>query len=230
MKKLGLVGGMGPESTMPYYRGIVYGVQARTDKEFFPNLTIESVNVFHILRLCREKNYDAVTDYLLAAIRNLAAAGADFAALSANTAHIVYDRLQGLSPIPLLSIVEATCREAARRGFDNIGLLGTEFTMTMDFYRRPFVAGGIGIKVPRPEEMRYINAKISEELEYGIVKEETLNRFQEIISRMQAEDGIQAVILGCTELPLLLNDDNCPVPCLDTVQIHVHEIVDRILD
>lgn len=229
MKKLGLVGGMGPESTMPYYYGIVYGVQERTSKDFFPNLTIESVNVFHILRLCRERDYDAVTEYLLEAIRNLARAGADFAALSANTSHIVYDRLQELSPIPLLSIIESTCREAGRRGLSNVGLLGTEFTMTMDFYRKPFVRDNINITVPRPDEMEYINAKISEELEYGIVKDETLRRFQEIISRMKADDGIESVILGCTELPLLLNDDNSPVPCLDTVKIHVHDIVNEIL-
>lgn len=229
MKKLGLVGGMGPQSTVPYYHGIVYGVQHRTAPDFFPNLTVESVNVFHILDLCAREDYDAIAEYLLEAIRNLNRAGAEFAALSANTSHIVLDRLQQSSPIPLLSIIDATCNEALRRGYRKAGLLGTRFTMTKSFYRTPFEEAGIEIAVPTPEEMLYVDRKISEELEYGIIKEETLSRFQQIISAMKQRDGIETVILGCTELPLLLNDGNSPVPCLDTVQIHIDAIVDEIL-
>lgn len=229
MKKLGLVGGMGPESTIPYYHDIVYGVQERVGKDYFPNLTIESVNVFDVLRLCGEQKYDELTDYLFQAINNLVRSGADFAVLSANTPHIVFDRLQELSPIPLISIIEATCKEAEKRNLKKIGLLGTIFTMTENFFKQPFSRKNIKIVVPSDVEMDYINQKISSELEHGIVKEDTLESFKEIISRMQKEEHIEAIILGCTELPLLLNDKVSPVPCLDTMQIHIQAIINEIV-
>lgn len=229
MKKLGLVGGMGPESTIPYYHDIVYGVQKELGEPAFPELTIESVNVFKVLKLCGEKNYDEMTEYLMTAINRLAQSGADFAALSANTPHIIFDRLSALSPIPLISIVEATCLEAKRRGYGKIGLLGTVFTMKEDFFKAPFEKAGIKVVTPSGEDMEYINIKISSELEMGIVKEETLSRFQSIIATMAEKDGIEAVVLGCTELPLLLNDKVSPVPCLDTMQIHIATIVKEIL-
>ena len=195
----------------------------------FPELSIESVNVFEVLRLCGEKQYDKLTEYLLGAINNLAKSGADFAALSANTPHIVFDKLKEQSPIPLISIVEATCEEAKLRGLKKIGLLGTIFTMTGEFFKAPFVKNGIQIIVPTESEIELINDKISTELELGIVKEETLLFFQKVISRMKNEDGIEAIVLGCTELPLLLNDEVSPVPCLDTMQIHVRSIIKTIV-
>ena len=230
MKKLGLIGGMGPESTIPYYHDIVYGVQEAIGEQAFPELTIESVNVFKVLGLCGEQKYDELTEYLMRAIDNLAKSGADFAALSANTPHIVFDRLKEQSPIPLTSIVEATCKEAQRRELKKIGLLGTIFTMTGEFFKTPFIENGIDIVVPTQEEMNLINERISTELELGIVKDETLVAFQQIITRMRDEDGIEAIVLGCTELPLLLNDEVSPVPCLDTMQIHIQAIVETILD
>ena len=230
MKKFGLVGGMGPESTIPYYHDIVYGVQEALGELIFPELSIESVNVFEVLRLCGEKQYDKLTEYLMGAINNLAKSGADFAALSANTPHIVFDKLKEQSPIPLISIVEATCEEAKLRGLKKIGLLGTIFTMTGEFFKAPFVKNGIQIIVPTESEIELVNDKISTELELGIVKEETLVSFQKVISRMKGEDGIEAIVLGCTELPLLLNDEVSPVLCLDTMQIHVRSIVKTIVE
>ncbi|MDE5782527.1 MAG: amino acid racemase [Lachnospiraceae bacterium] len=229
MKKLGLVGGMGPESTIPYYHDIVYGVQERVGKNYFPNLTVESVNVFDVLRLCGEQKYDELTDYLFEAIENLVRSGADFAVLSANTPHIVFDRLQELSSIPLISIIESTCKEAEKRNLKKIGLLGTIFTMTEDFFKQPFSRKNIKIVVPSDMEMDYINQKISSELEHGIIKKDTLESFKKIISRMQTEENIEAIILGCTELPLLLNDKESPVPCLDTMKIHIHDIINEIV-
>lgn len=229
MKKLGLVGGMGPESTIPYYHGILYGVQHRTGRQGFPPLTVESVDVYTVLSLCGQQNYDELTDYLLAALQNLAAAGADFAALSANTPHIVFDRLQARSPLPLVSIVECARAEAKRRGYRRLGLLGTLFTMTGDFFKAPFVQSGIEILTPTGQEMAFVQQKIAGELELGVVLPETQRAILQIIRRMQRQDGIEAVILGCTELPLLLNDAVCPLPCLDTMQIHVNTLVEQIL-
>ncbi|MEY8264943.1 amino acid racemase [Lachnospiraceae bacterium 64-25] len=230
MKKLGLVGGMGPESTIPYYHDIVYGVQDRVGKNFFPNLAIESVNAFDVLRLCNEQKYDELTNYLMQAIKNLIASGADFIALSANTPHIVFDRLQARSTVPLVSIVEAACNEAIRLNKHRVGLLGTIFTMKEDFFKKPFYSSNIEIITPTTEEMEYINLKISSELELGIIKEESLQEFQRIIKRMRQEDCIEVVILGCTELPLLLNDEVSPVPCLDTMKIHIQRLIDLIVE
>lgn len=230
MKKLGLVGGMGPESTIPYYRDIVYGVQKKLGTNTFPVLTIESVNLFDGLNFCKEKRYNELTEYLLQAILNLAACGADFAALSANTPHIVFDELQEKSPIPLVSIIKATSSETVKLKLNKVGLLGTIFTMTGDFFKKPFFENNIEVIVPTDDEMEYVNRKIYEELEVGIVKEDTLKNFQKIINRMKEENQIQAVILGCTELPLILNDTVSPVPCLDTMKIHVNTLVNMIVE
>ncbi len=230
MKKLGLVGGMGPESTIPYYHDIVYGVQKEVGKDFFPNLTIESVNVFEVLQFCKDENYDELVTYLMRAINNLIKSGADFVALSANTPHIVFDRLKMKSSVPLVSIIEATRDEAIRLNMKKIGLLGTIFTMTGEFFMKPFEDSNIEIVVPTEEEMEFVNHKIGAELELGIVKEDTLESFQAIIERMKKENGIEAIILGCTELPLLLNDEVSPVPCLDTMKIHIKTLVDMIAE
>lgn len=234
MKKLGLIGGMGPESTIPYYHDIVYGVQ-KAQKEageetHFTSLTIESVDVFTVLGLCAQKKYDELYTYLMRAIEAVVAAGADFAALSANTPHIIYDRLEAASPIPLISIVESTKEETMRRGMHRIGLLGTKFTMNEKFFKEPFEKAGISIIVPQGEEQELVHEKISSELELGIVKPETLVIFQKLIEKMKKENEIEAVVLGCTELPLLLNDDVTCVPCLDTMQIHIEDLVAHILE
>ena len=129
-----------------------------------------------------------------------------------------------------MSIVEATRDEALRRNLRKIGLLGTIFTMTGEFFKTPFMESGIEIVTPTAEEMDLVNLRIASELEKGIVKEETLREFQKIIERMRIEDGIEAVVLGCTEIPLLLNDEVSPVPCLDTVKIHVESLIAQILE
>lgn len=228
MKKLGLVGGMGPESTIPYYHDIVYGVQKRVG--YFPALTIESVDVFRVLDLCKKEKYEELSNYLMEAISRLAASGADFAALSANTPHIVFDELQKRSPIPLVSILESTCEEAKRRHMSKVGLLGTIFTMEKDFFKVPFLRSQIEIITPNADEKEYVNQKIASELELGVVKDETRAEFSRIINRMKQEDQIQAVILGCTELPLLFQGTEPPIECLDTMQIHIQTLVNRILE
>jgi aspartate racemase len=221
---------MGPESTIPYYHDIVYGVQNKVGKNFFPNMTIESVNVFDILKMCELKQYEALINYLMVAINNLISSGVDFIALSANTPHIVFDELKNRSNIPLVSIIDATCNEAKRRNISKVGLLGTIFTMNGDFFKKPFTKNHIEVITPSDEEMDVVNQKISQELEFGIVKEETLSAFLKIVQRMKVEDGIEAIVLGCTELPLLFKGVQTPVECLDTMQIHIETLINMIID
>lgn len=225
MKKLGLVGGLGPESTIPYYHDIVYGVKDVVGEEVFPELTIESVDIFKFFKLLNEGNLDAVTEYLGAAVRHLALAGAEVAALTANTPHIVFDRLSTLSPIPLVSIIDATVKEAKNRQYGRVGLLGTIFTMEKDFFKKPFIEAGIEIKTPSIDEANIVNHLICAELEHGIVTEATQHWFSDLIERMHSRDKIEAVVLGCTELPMVLNDKVSVVPCLDTRAIHIQELV-----
>jgi len=230
VKKLGLIGGLGPESTIPYYHGIVYGVQSRLQGKLFPNLTIESLNVFDVLNMCDRKEYEALTNYLMSAINNLKASGADFIAISANTPHIVFDELKKRSSVPLVSIIEAACDETKRRNISKVGLLGTIFTMDGEFFKKPFLDNHIEVVTPTDEEKRFVDQKISQELELGIVKKETLTAFLKIVQRMKNENGIQAIVLGCTELPLLFKGIRTPVECLDTMQIHIETLVKMIIE
>lgn len=226
MKKLGLVGGMGPESTIPYYHDIVYGVKNACGHDYFPELTIESVNLYKVVSLIENREYDVVVEYLAAAVDNLARSGADLAALTANTAHIVFDRLQEISPIPIVSIVESTVEEASRRQYRKVGLLGTIFTMTNGFFIEPFSNAGIEVITPQRDIAEMASNLIYSELERGIVRESTRQTFIDIINEMQRRDHIEAIILGCTELPMLLSENVSPVPCLDTRAIHIRKLVD----
>lgn len=220
---------MGPESTIPYYHDIVYGAKSAAGRDFFPELTIESVNLFEVVAMLSEGRYDDATRYLAHAVRNLARAGAEVAALTANTAHIVFERVQALSPIPLISIISATVDEAVRRGYSRVGLLGTIFTMENDFFRLPFEEAGIEVVTPRHDEAAEVSSHIYGELEHGIVKESTRHFFVDVIESMRRRYGIEAVILGCTELPMLLDDTVSPLPCLDTRAIHIRALVRAML-
>ena len=229
MQKLGLIGGVGPESTILYYHSIVYGVQKRMGKPYFPPLTIESLSSFEVIRMSSQGQYEELTEYLLGGIRNLAAAGADFAALACNTGHMVFDKLQEQSPIPLISIVEVTCAEAKKRkDIKKIGLLGTMATMNATFFKKPFIEAGMEIITPADTEKKLIAQRINDELLLGIVKKETVEDFLQIIQRMIDEGGIQAIILGCTELPLLFKDIELPILILDTIGLHIKALIETI--
>lgn len=229
MKKVGLVGGIGPESTISYYHDIVYGVQKEVGRDFFPDVSIESIDLFKWVDLCDKKEYDKLVDYTMEPIERLAASGADFAVLTANTAHLIFDQVQSRSPIPLISIVEATAEEAARRGYSKVGLLGTGFTMKNDFFKIPFQKRGIEVAIPGEEDMAFIHKKIYEELVYEKIVPATRDRLLRISEQMAKEQGIQGLVLGCTELPTILNSDITAVPCLDTVKIHVAAIIREIM-
>lgn len=141
MKKLGMIGGTGPESTIEYYRRIEAGVQEKTG--YFPELVIESLSVFDVLKFCRMRDYDRLTDYLLKGFHILADAGCDFACLTGMTPHIVFDQIRKESPIPVISMIDAACEEAERLNFKTIALMGTYPTMSGSFFRKPFEQRGV---------------------------------------------------------------------------------------
>lgn len=226
MRKIGLVGGTGPESTLMYYKELNSRIDALTEGSAMPDVAIESVNFRKAWGFVERGEYDKLTDYLSEKVECLKAGGAELISLSAVTMHIVFGQIEAKTNTQLISIPKAVRDEAVAREFKCVGLLGTIFTMEQDYMKKDLEDAGIRVVVPQKDERELIAKRILEELEVGIVKESTLKEFTAIIERMKREDGIEAVILGCTELPLLLNKDNCPVYCLDSVEIHLNKLVE----
>jgi len=183
-----------------------------------------------MLALVMTHQFDALAEFLLAEIRKLALAGADFAIVAANTPHLVFGALAARAPIPLLSIVEVT-RDAARRlGVLRAGLFGTRFTMESRLYHDVFEAVGIAVVVPSPDEQEYVHDKYFTELGNGIVRDDTRAELLAIVDRMRTRDRIDAIILGGTELSLILGEETAAaVPVLDTTALHARAVVDRLL-
>ena len=230
MKKIGLIGGTGPESTLMYYKELNAQIDTLTKEQEMPDLAIESVNFRRAWEYVITGQYDLLTDYLAEKVNHLIAGGAEVISLTAVTMHIVIDELSKRVDTPLVSIPKAVAEEAVRWGYQKIGLLGTIFTMEQDYMKKAFQEVGIEVYIPGKKEREHIAARIYEELERGIVKQTTLIEFQEILNRMKEDYGIEAVVLGCTELPLLLNADNCPIPCMDSVQIHLQKLIDLAME
>ena len=228
MKKIGLVGGTGPESTLMYYKELNSRIDSLTGEKSMPDIAIESVNFRRAWNYVCIKEYDALAEYLAEKVRCLEAAGCEVISLTAVTMHIVFDDIVKKSGIrlSLVSIPEAVAEEAVTRGIKKIGLLGTIFTMEQDYMKKDLQEAGVQVFVPEKSERQLVAKRIYEELEKGIVKESTLAEFVEIINKMKERDGIEGIILGCTELPLLLNSENCPIPCFDSVEIHIKKLIE----
>lgn len=229
MRKLGMVGGTGPESTLLYYRAMTEGVQRECGAEQLPELVVDSLSVYRVMDFCDREDLDGLTAYISAAVDNLVAAGGEVATLTALTPHIVFDRVRAASPVPMISAVEVTRDEALARGVHTLALLGTEYTMTRGFVAGPLREAGLRVVLPTAEEITLIQSRIFHELEHGIVTEQTLADFRTIIERLRDEEGAEQVILGCTELPLILNDDTSPLPCLDALEVHTEALIREVL-
>ena len=208
MKTIGIIGGIGPESTIAYYRLLIAGYRRQRPDGGSPSILLNSVDVEKLLALMENHDLPGVIDYLVPEVKRLAAAGADFGLIAANTPHIVFDELQQRSPIPLLSIVEATCAEAKARGIEKAALLGTRFTMQADFYPAVFSREGIALVMPVADEQFYIHDKYVNELLQDIFLPSTRARLLEVIHRMREQEQIECVVLAGTELPLVLSGWN----------------------
>lgn len=230
MKSVGLIGGIAPESTIQYYRQIIESYRARLSDGSYPSVIINSIDMTRMLGLIDADQLPNLVKYLVEEIRNLHKAGADFAVLASNTPHIVFAELQKSSPIPLISIVEAACDAAKASNLKRLGLLGTRFTMQGSMYPDVFTSAGISVVQPTPEEQSYVHEKYIGELAKGIFLPETRKRLIEIIGRMRTRENIDGVILGGTELPLILTEAKYDgIPTLDTTKLHVARIVAEIL-
>ncbi len=230
MRTAGIVGGLGPESTIDYYRAIIARYRARRPDAGSPRILINSLDTDTVVALLDGGHLDALTDYIAAGVEPLARAGAHFAIIAANTPHLVFAEVQRRSPIPLVSIVRVTAGRAKALRLKKVGLLGTGFTMRAGFYPDEFQRAGIVLVRPNATEQDYIHKKYIGELLKNQFLPETRTEILRIIHRLQAEDGVEAIVLAGTELPLLLRDSApASIQFLDTTLIHVEAIVDELL-
>lgn len=226
MRKFCLIGGLGPESTVEYYKLIISKYKKMYGTECNPEFMVNSLNITKLLSLVDKCEYDELTDYLFKAINQGYKSGADYAAIGANTPHIVFDKLNEITPIPLISIIESTAKYASNNKIEKVALLGTKFTMKEDFFKNVLVKHDVTPFVPNDDEQEFIHSRIRSELEYGIINEDTKIKLLSIINRMIKEDGVEGVILGCTELPLILSqDDDKRILFINTIDRHVTDIV-----
>ena len=182
--------------------------------------------MYEMLNYCTSHQYDKLTDYLMQGISNLEKAGAQFAVLASNTPHVVFDRLKKKADIPLLSIIEPACQAVKAAKIKKAAWLGTRFTMEQEYFKNGFIENNIEIVVPNEKERIFIDRVIAEELEFGIVNKDSKKEIDKIIERLCREDGAGAVIMGCTELPLMYADERLQVPVFDTMECHIQGIVD----
>jgi aspartate racemase len=226
--RVGLVGGLGPESTIDYYRRILEE-WSKERPGSAPSIVIDSLDVQHGIRLV-ENDRAGLIEYLAGSLRRLAGAGVDFAVLTANTPHLVFDELAASSPVPLVSIVETCARAAVGRGLRRLALLGTRFTMEGAFYPTVFARHGLQLVPMASADMAWVHERYLSELLKGDFRDDTRQGFVVLVTRLRAEQRIDGVILGGTELPLLLTaPDVAGVPALDTTALHVSAIVQRLL-
>ena len=230
MKTLGIVGGVGPESTIEYYRFILDGYRVRVRDASAPHLIIDSIDVNRGIAMLDANDTVALTDYLSASLERLVRAGAEIALIAANTPHLVFDEVQRRTPVPMISIVEATCDHARSLGLKRLGLLGTGFTMRARFYPDVFARAGLELVTPGEAEQAFVHEKYIHELLKNNFLPETRAALIGVINRMRTDERIEAVVLAGTELPLLLRGAEPEgLPFLDTTLIHVKAAVDAIL-
>jgi aspartate racemase len=226
MKTIGIIGRIGPESTIEYYRTIIAAYAERIPDGSYPPIIINSIDLKKLLEFLTANEPAKMTEFLLNEIQRLARAGAECGLVAANSPHVVFEDVRRQSPIPLISIVEATCEAAKVLGLRKLGLFGTRYTMQGRFYSDVFSRDGIVIAVPDAQDQAYIHHIYFHELVKGTVLPETSERLLAIVDRLKEREGIKGLILGGTELSLILRDPMIrDIPALDTTRIHAMAIV-----
>lgn len=229
MKTIGLLGGMSWESTLTYYKAINEGVKQRLGGLHSAEIVLYSVEFDRIERLQRSGDWTAAADILARAARRIEAGGADFLLICTNTMHKVADRIAASVTIPLLHIADATAEKLSQDGVRRVGLLGTAFTMEQDFYKgRLADAYGLDVLVPDAPDRRRVHDIIFQELCLGVCNASSKASFLTIVDKL-AQKGAQGVILGCTEIGMLIGQSDAPVPLYDTAAIHAAKAVETAL-
>lgn len=227
MKKIGLVGGIGPASTVEYYLGIIKKCRIEQRGNVYPEIVIDSVNMLQHDKVLAENDYDKLAHYLLRSLSNLKAAGAELAAITANTEHIVWNMVHSKFPLPVISIVEATIREIKRKGFKNVLVFGTMFTLKSRLYENALNNQGITAIIPSGNDISTIDSLIYPNMENGIIIPADKQKLVKMAEKYISEKDADSILLGCTELPLAITYCDVSVPILNTTEIHINEIYRR---
>ncbi len=225
MKTIGMLGGMSWESTVSYYKALNEGIKRALGGLHSAKICLYSVDFEPIEKLQHQGLWGETADILAKAAKSVESAGADFLLICTNTMHKVAPEIGGAITIPILHIADATARQLRAKNVQKTGLLGTRFTMEQDFYKGRLIDNfGIDVIIPEEEQRRGVHTIIYNELCLGIVRDESRKRYLEIINEL-FEQGAEAVILGCTEISLLVDQSHTSVPLYDTTEIHAAEAV-----
>ncbi|WP_461863489.1 aspartate/glutamate racemase family protein [Thermococcus sp.] len=226
MKKIGIIGGMTPESTSYYYRKYIEISRERFEPYVYPELIIYSINFREFW--ANPKGWEGRKEILINAARALERAGAELIAMSANTPHKVFPDVQKAVGVPMVSIIDAVAEEVRRRGLKRVLLLGTKTTMSSDFYVSALRRSGLEVLVPREEEQDRLNEIIFNELAFDNLKNKAW--IAELIEKYAREEKIEGVILGCTELPLAIKHGDVSVEVFDTAEIHMRKLIELAVE
>jgi len=221
-KKIGILGGLTPESTITYYMHIVHRYHELYGNHGYPETIIVGVSFQQYEDWMMKEDWDSIEKALLEGLKTLKRAGADFAVIATNTMHILFEKLQKQIDMPLISIVDATAEAIKAEGFKKVGLIGTQFSMTKPFYREGLKKQGIEVVTPNKEDRDYIVKVIFEELSIGKLTEESRKGYLKIIDKL-VEQGAEGIVLGCTEIPLLIRQKDTDVKVFDTATVHAEK-------
>ncbi len=228
MKTIGLIGGLSYLSTLDYYRLLNEMVNQRVGGVTSAKIWMYSVNFAEIKTLTEKLDWDGITGIICPAAKKAEQAGADCLLVGANTMHHIADKIQSAINIPLIHIARETAKAVSAKGIKKVALLGTKYTMQLSFYKNKLAQVGIETLIPAETDIEVINSAIYNEMGKGIFTAATKRNFLEIIDRLKQSDA-EGIILGCTEIPILIKQTDVSLPVFDTTRIHVSAAVDFVL-
>ena len=229
MKVIGIIGGIGPESTVIYYKRIINEYRKIRNDENYPQLYINSINMTQMLKYVSNNDNEKLINLLVSEIEKLRLIGADYIAIASNTPHCVINEVVEKVKTPIISIVEETCKYIKNKNLKKVLLTGTIFTMEKNFYKKPLENVNIECIVPDDNDKRIIQNIIFPNLENGIIVEKDRQLFKDVCNKIIRDKKIDGIILGCTELPLMINENDFDINVLDTMEIHIKGILEKIL-
>jgi aspartate racemase len=218
-KKIGIIGGLSPESTVSYYLHITRSYVERFGDYGYPEIIIYSVNLENYHKWRSENKWDLIIKNIINAADKLQKAGADFGLIATNTMHKVFDKVQNEISLPLINLIDVTAAYVKQKNLATVSLLGTSYTMSEKFYKSGLQKSGISVLVPSPDDQATIHKIIVDELVRGKILGKSKYQYLDIINKLKNQ-GAEGVILGCTEIPLLIKQEDCSIPIIDTAEIH----------
>ena len=229
MNCIGIIGGLGPEPTVDYYRIIIETYRKQVGTDHTPEMILYSVDLQAFLGMMETQSKEKIVNWFVDGIGRLQRAGADFGLIAAVTPHMFFDEIHRHSPIPLLSVVEETAKAVSAAGLRRVGLWGTKYTMHDDFFHLGLSRMDVETVIPTDQEQETIHGKLIDELQFGRIVTQTKRYFLELVQMMRDRDHIEGLILGCTELPLILSDESLDIPLFNATRIHARSAVEYCL-